>query len=269
VNGDIIIKAEGLEKFYGYGTTALRVLKDISLEIRRGETVSIVGPSGAGKSTLLNLIGCLDTFQKGTLTLLGRDVSNLSVEELSGFRGRHMGFVFQMHNLLPEFTALENLMIPLLIRRQRGSVARRDASALLERFNLSARMHHKPMELSGGECQRVAVARAIIGRPDLILADEPTGSLDRENSRNLTGILLELGREYGATIVIVTHDMEIASKTGRIVSIIDGVIQRDESRTEAEEQRAVIVGEEAVPEETPAASPSDDESVPDGAFENQ
>jgi lipoprotein-releasing system ATP-binding protein len=157
-----------------------------------------------------------------------------------------MGFVFQMHNLLPEFTALENLMMPLLIRRQGGTVARREAVALLERFNLSARMHHKPAELSGGECQRVAVARAIIGRPDLILADEPTGSLDRENSRNLTGILLELGREYGATIVIVTHDMEIASRTVRTVSIIDGEIQRDESPLRLR-QRSLIAGEETVP----------------------
>ncbi len=274
MNSESIIRAEGLEKFYGYGTTALRVLKDISLEIKRGETVSIVGPSGAGKSTLLNLIGCLDIFQKGTLTLLGRDVSNLSVEELSGFRGRHMGFVFQMHNLLPEFTAVENLMIPLLIRRQGGKAARREAAALLERFNLSARMNHKPSELSGGECQRVAVARAIIGRPDLILADEPTGSLDRENSRNLTGILLELGREYGATIVIVTHDMEIASGTGRTVSIIDGEIRRDESRSEPDEPGIVAIGDEALPPENlPAegssASPPDDESAPDGAVENQ
>jgi len=219
-----VIKAEEIEKIYGFGHSSLKVLKGVSLDIMKGEIVSIVGPSGAGKSTLLNLIGCIDSFQRGNLTIMDRDVSNLSVEDLSGFRNRHIGFIFQQHNLLPEFTALENLMIPLLIRRTDRKKAKSEAMNLLERFHLTERMHHKPPELSGGECQRVAVARAIIGKPDIILADEPTGSLDRANSKNLTEILLELGRENGSSIIIVTHDMEIASLTERTISIVDGQI---------------------------------------------
>jgi len=225
VSRNTIIKADNIEKFYGSGHAALKVLKGVSLEIRQGEIVSIMGPSGAGKSTLLNLFGCIDGFQKGSLSILDKDVSSLSVEDLSGFRNRHLGFIFQLHNLLPEFSALENCMMPLLIRRVRRHEARDQAMELLQRFGLEERAHHKPGELSGGECQRVAVARAIIGRPDIILADEPTGSLDSVNSRNLTEILLELGREYGITIVIVTHDHSIAEMTERTISIIDGRIE--------------------------------------------
>lgn len=220
-----VIKAENIEKIYGYGRNALHVLRGISLEIRKGEIISIVGPSGAGKSTFLNLAGCLDSFQQGSLHIMGKDISNMSVESLSGFRNRHIGFVFQLHNLLPEFTALENIMLPLLIRRMKKHEARERAKEFLGRFNLSDRADHKPAELSGGECQRVAVARAIVGNPDIILADEPTGSLDRANSRMLTDTLLELGREKGATIVIVTHDREIASRTERTISLVDGSIE--------------------------------------------
>lgn len=224
IQNEIVINAAGIEKFYGYGTGTIKVLKGVSLEIKRGEIVSVVGPSGAGKSTLLNLIGCLDGFQAGNLHILDTDVSSLSVRKLSAFRGEHIGFIFQLHNLLPEFTAIENLMMPLLIRREKRSAARKKAEELLERFKLTERMHHKPGEMSGGECQRVAVARAVIGKPDIILADEPTGSLDRENSNALTDFLFQLGREYNATIVIVTHDMTIASKTERTISITDGII---------------------------------------------
>lgn len=225
MNREIAISAKDIEKTYGYGLSTLHVLRGVSLDVCRGESVSLVGPSGAGKSTMLNLIGCLDGFQRGSLTLLNTDVSNMSVEKLSGFRAMHLGFIFQLHNLLPEFSALENLMMPLLIRREKKSAARRKAEELLERFKLTERMHHKPAEMSGGECQRIAVARAIIGKPDIILADEPTGSLDRENSDILINYLMELGREYQATILIVTHDMNIASKTERVISIIDGQIQ--------------------------------------------
>ncbi|MBN2157820.1 MAG: ABC transporter ATP-binding protein [Spirochaetes bacterium] len=220
----VIIKAEGLEKIYGNGRSALRVLKGVSLEIMAGEVISIVGPSGAGKSTLLNLIGCIDSFQNGRLAVMGKDVSELSVEDLSGFRNRHIGFIFQSHNLLPEFTAIENIMIPLMISRRGKKEARDRAHALLERFGMTDRAHHKPAELSGGECQRVAVARAIVGRPDIILADEPTGNLDRANSGMLTDLLLELGRQEGATIVIVTHDREIAERTVKTITLIDGTI---------------------------------------------
>jgi len=221
---DILIQASGIEKIYGYGRNALQVLKGISLDIKRGEVVSIVGPSGAGKSTLLNILGCLDFFQQGSLKLLGQDVSNVNIENLSGFRNMHLGFIFQMHNLLPEFTALENIMIPLLIRRVQKHEARERAMELLSRFNLSERAQHTPPELSGGENQRIAVARAIIGKPDIILADEPTGSLDSQNSMLLTGILLELGRENNTTIIIVTHDAAIANMTQRTIRLVDGRI---------------------------------------------
>ncbi|HNU92745.1 MAG TPA: ABC transporter ATP-binding protein [Spirochaetota bacterium] len=219
-----MIKADGIEKVYGTGRNALRVLKGVSLSIGEGEIVSIMGPSGAGKSTLLNVMGCLDGFQSGSLSVLGRELSGLSVEDLSMFRNRHIGFVFQLHNLLPDFTALENVMMPMLIRRDRRQAARAAAISVIERFGMEDRLDHRPGELSGGECQRIAVARAIVGRPDIILADEPTGSLDSENSRVLMNTLFELGRENGATIVVVTHDAGIASITGRTITIVDGSI---------------------------------------------
>ncbi len=221
-----IIHVHGVEKIYGYGRNELRVLRGIDLTIVKGEVVSIVGPSGAGKSTLLNIIGCLDSFQKGRVAVLGKDISNLSVEDLSGFRNRHIGFIFQLHNLLPEFNAVENVMMPLLIRRQSRKKSRDQAMDLLQRFNLEERSHHIPGELSGGECQRLAVARAIVGSPDIILADEPTGSLDTANSMMLTETLLDLGHENGTTIIIVTHDRELASMTERTISLIDGTIQQ-------------------------------------------
>ena len=221
----VIIRAEGLEKIYGYGRNALKVLKGISFEIMKGEIISIVGPSGAGKSTLLNLIGGLDSFQKGSLTVLGEHLAGFSVEALSDFRNRYIGFIFQLHNLLSEFTALENIMMPLMIRRTKKSEAKAQAEVLLERFNLSDRAGHKPPELSGGECQRVAVARAIVTKPGILLADEPTGNLDRANSRMLTDLLLELGREQKTTIIIVTHDKDIAARTENTITLIDGNIQ--------------------------------------------
>jgi len=190
----------------------------------KGDAVSITGPSGTGKSTLLNMIGCLDNFDIGSLKLSGREVSSLSVDELSSFRNRHIGFIFQLHNLLPEFTALENVMIPLLIRRTPSKKARELSMELLKKFNMEDRAGHKPGEMSGGECQRIAVARAIVGEPDLILADEPTGSLDSRNSMILLEILLELCKDKGSTIVIVTHDMKIAGMTQRKISMLDGVI---------------------------------------------
>ncbi len=222
-----IIRTENLEKIYGQGRNALRVLKGITMEVRRGEILSIMGPSGAGKSTLLNLIGCLDSFQSGTLVVDGMDVSRLSVDALSDFRNRHIGFVFQLHNLLPEFTALENVAMPLLIRRISAQRARETAIEIISKFGLSDRAHHKPAELSGGECQRIAVARAIVGNPHIVLADEPTGSLDSENSKSLIEGLFALGREHKTTIVIVTHSHEIASMTERTITLFDGEIRSD------------------------------------------
>ena len=221
-----VICAENIEKHYGEGLNSVKVLKGISLNIHSGECVSIMGPSGAGKSTLLNLFGCIDSLNSGKLIVMNKDVSMLNTETLSSFRNKHIGFVFQQHNLLPEFTALENTMMPLLIRRTPSKIAKNEANDLLAKFGLENRITHKPTELSGGECQRIAVARAIIGKPNIILADEPTGSLDSVNSRLLIETMLELGKEYGITLIIVTHDLNIASMTERIVQMIDGVIEK-------------------------------------------
>jgi len=224
-----IIKTENLFKQYGYGTNSITVLNNISISINKGEIVSVMGPSGAGKSTLLHIIGCLDTFQGGRVQILQQDISPFSYDELSGFRNQHIGFIFQMHNLMPEFTALENVMMPLLIKRQAYSKAKQKAFELLEHFGVSDRANHKPAELSGGECQRIAAARALITDPDIILADEPTGNLDRKNSDILIELLLKSCVEKGSTVVIVTHDQYIASKTQRVITLIDGMIQKDMS----------------------------------------
>ncbi len=221
---DIVVKTSGIEKYYGSGSSTIRVLNNINIEIKRGEIVSIVGPSGAGKSTLLNLVGCLDTFQNGELFLIDNNISKLSVDAMSSLRNSHIGFIFQLHNLLPEFTALENIMMPLLIRRVSKNQAKDEALKYLDRFNLSERASHLPSMMSGGECQRIAVARALIGKPDIILADEPTGSLDSANSNNLIDIMFGFANENKTTIMIVTHDKEIASRTGRTIYLKDGGI---------------------------------------------
>jgi len=218
------IKAKGINKHFGFGKNTLNVLTDVSFEIEQGENVSIVGPSGAGKSTLLNLIGCLDYFQSGNLHIGGKNISSLSISEISKFRNRNLGFIFQANNLLPEFSALENVMIPLLVRRTSPKKAKNKALELIEKFGLLDRIHHKPSELSGGECQRITVARALAGDPSIILADEPTGALDRKNSDNLMEFLFSLAKEKNCTLITVTHDQSIAAKTGRIITLIDGKI---------------------------------------------
>jgi len=218
------IKAKGINKHFGFGINTLNVLTDVSFEIEQGENVSIVGPSGAGKSTLLNLIGCLDYFQSGNLHIGGKNISSLSISEISKFRNRNLGFIFQANNLLPEFSALENVMIPLLVRRTSPKKAKNKALELIEKFGLLDRIHHKPSELSGGECQRITVARALAGDPSIILADEPTGALDRKNSDNLMEFLFSLAKEKNCTLITVTHDQSIAAKTGRLITLIDGKI---------------------------------------------
>lgn len=221
------IVTEEIEKIYGYRSNALTVLKKVSLTINEGEIVSIVGPSGAGKSTLLNMIGCLDGFQSGKITIYGNDISNLTVEDLAGFRNKNIGFIFQLHNLLNEFTAVENVMIPLLISRTRKKNAAEKAMAVLEQFELVNRANHKPAELSGGECQRIAVARALVTDPNIILADEPTGNLDSANSRLLMDTLLKLVQDNKKTIIIVTHDKSLADRTNRTITLVDGIIKSD------------------------------------------
>lgn len=215
-----MIQTQGITKSFG----PLQVLKGIDLTIAQGEIVSIVGPSGAGKTTLLQIIGTLDKPDAGSLTINGTDVSRLNEKALSAFRNQNIGFVFQFHQLLPEFTALENVMIPALIGGTKAPTAREKAQRILNDLGLADRMEHKPAELSGGEKQRVAVARALINDPAVILADEPSGSLDSRNKEELHALFFDLRNRLGQTFVIVTHDETLAEKSDRVIHIKDGIV---------------------------------------------
>ena len=217
-----MITIKNIKKSFG----SLEVLKGIDLSIEKGEIVSIVGPSGAGKTTLLQIIGTLDRPDSGSVYVDSVDVTSLSQKKLSDFRNRHIGFVFQFHQLLPEFTAIENIMIPAYISGVNTKEARRRAEELLQFMGLSDRAKHKPNELSGGEKQRVAVARALVNNPDVILADEPSGSLDSKNKEELHQLFFDLRDKYGQTFVIVTHDEGLASITDRTIHMRDGLLEK-------------------------------------------
>lgn len=219
-----VIEVSELHKTYALDGVDVHALRGIDLTVQAGEFVAIMGPSGSGKSTLMNILGCLDIPDRGRYILQGRDVTELDTDQLAELRNREIGFVFQFHHLLPEFTALENVMMPGLIAGRDREACRPRAQELLERLNVAARAEHKPNQLSGGEQQRVAVARALFNNPSVVLADEPSGNLDSVHARELHALFFELRKELGQTFVIVTHNEELAGMADRKLTMKDGVI---------------------------------------------
>lgn len=217
-----VLACRQLDKTFGDGDVALRILQGIDFTINSGERIAIMGASGSGKSTLLHLLGGLDEPTSGDISMAGKSLTSLSPVQLGRLRNKTLGFVYQFHHLLPEFTAIENVAMPLLVRGTRPAQAEQQAASLLDRVGLSARLSHKPGEMSGGERQRAAIARALVTRPACVLADEPTGNLDRHNAEQAFELMLELNREFGTSLLVATHDSLIAENMDRVVRLEDG-----------------------------------------------
>jgi len=233
VPGTPLIEVANLEKDYSTGAGVFQALRGVSLSIAEGEFVAIMGASGSGKSTFMNLLGCLDRPTRGSYHLDGQDVSRLSSDQLAALRNREIGFVFQGFNLLPKLTALDNVALPLMYAGMGREARRRQAQAMLERVGLGERSHHTPLQLSGGQQQRVAIARALATRPRIIFADEPTGNLDSETSRQVMDLFSRLNREEGITLVLVTHEADIAAYACRCIRFQDGRVIEDTAMAEA------------------------------------
>ena len=231
MSNDLVLACYNVSRTYQDGKLKVDVIQNLDLEVKPGESVSIVGASGSGKSTLLHIMGGLDTPSSGEVRLMGQPLKDVSQKDLGLLRNQHLGFVYQFHHLLPEFTALENVKMPLLIGKVNKAEAEKRAIEMLEKVGLGSRIDHRPSELSGGERQRAAIARALVTKPKCLLADEPTGNLDRKNAQVILDLMLDLQRELGTAVVVVTHDPRLAARCDRLVELIDGRIARDEAVT--------------------------------------